>query len=133
MPKTIRQTVTLEAPPHTVFEALLDSKKHGVFTGDAATVSRKVGGSFSTFSGYATGKNLRIEKDRVIVQSWRTTDFLEKEPDSKVTFRFSKKGPGTQLTFVHSGVPERLAADLAEGWKEFYWGPLKVYLSRSRE
>lgn len=132
MAKTIRQTVILEAPPHAVFEALLDSKKHGAFTGDQATISRRVGGSFSAFGGYATGKNVRIEKDKVIVQSWRTTDFKEKEPDSKVMFHFSKKGVGTRLMFVHSDVPDRLAEDLAQGWKDFYWEPLKAYLERSR-
>lgn len=89
MAKTIRQTVNLDAPPHVVFGALLDSKKHSAFTGDTARISRKVGGTFSTFGGYATGKNLRIEKDKVIVQSWRTTDFKEKEPDSKVTFHLT--------------------------------------------
>jgi len=130
MAKTIRQTVILDAPPHAVFEALLDSKKHGAFTGDQATISRRVGGSFSAFGGYATGKNVRIEKDKVIVQSWRTTDFKEKEPDSKVMFHFSKKGVGTRLMFVHSDVPDRLAEDLAQGWKDFYWEPLKAYLGR---
>lgn len=130
MAKTIRQTVILDASPHAVFEALLDSKKHSAFTGDEATISRKVGGNISAFGGYATGKNLRIEKDKVIVQSWRTTDFKEKEPDSKVMFHFSARGKGTRLMFVHSDVPNRLAEDLAQGWKDFYWEPLKAYLKR---
>ncbi len=131
MTKTIRQTVTLDAPPHAVFEALLDSKKHSAFTGDTARMSRKVGGRFSSFGGYATGTNVRIEKDKVLVQTWRTTDFRDGEKDSKVMFHLSKKGAGTRLMFVHSDVPDRLAADLAQGWKDFYWEPLKAYLGRS--
>jgi hypothetical protein len=31
---------------------------------------------------------------------------------------------------VHSGVPAELADDVAEGWKEFYWEPLKKYFEK---
>jgi len=128
MATTIRQTLLLDAPPHDVFEAILDSKKHSAFTKDKASLSRKVGGKFTAFDGYIEGKNLRIEKDQVIVQSWRTTDFKESDPDSKVMFHFSKKGKGTRLVFVHSNVPNRLDEELRQGWLDFYWAPLKAFL-----
>jgi activator of HSP90 ATPase len=128
MSTIIRQTVTFEASPHAVFEALLDSKKHSDFTGSKASISRKVGGKISAWDGYIEGKNERIEKDKVIVQSWRTTEFKEGEPDSKVMFHFSKKGNGTRLMFVHSNVPDRLAEDFRQGWIDNYWVPLKAYL-----
>lgn len=128
MATTIRQTVLLEASPHVVFEALLDSKKHSDFTGAPASISRKVGGRISAWDGYIEGKNLRIEKDKVIVQSWRTTEFTESDPDSQVMFHFSKKGDGTRLMFVHSKVPDRLAETLRQGWIDSYWVPLKAYL-----
>ncbi len=128
MVTTIRQTVTFDAPPHTVFEALLDSKKHAAFTGSRASISRRVGGRISAWDGYIEGKNLRIETDKVIVQSWRTTDFRESEPDSEVMFHFSKKGAGTRLVFVHSKVPNRLAEEFRQGWIDSYWVPLKAYL-----
>jgi len=132
MSTTIRQTVTFDAPPHAVFEALLDSKKHAAFTGSKARISRKVGGKISAWDGYIEGKNLRIEKDKIIVQSWRTTDFAEGDPDSRVMFHFSPKGKGTRLMFVHSDVPDRLAEDFRQGWIDNYWVPLKVYFERSR-
>ncbi len=131
MATTIRQTVEFDAPPHTVFEALMDSKKHAAFTGSKASISRKVGGKISAWDGYIEGKNLRIEKDKVIVQSWRTTDFQEKDPDSEVMFHFSKKGKGTRLIFVHSKVPNRLAEEFRQGWIDSYWVPLKAYLESS--
>ncbi len=128
MSTTIRQTVTFDAPPHAVFEALMDSKKHAAFTGQRASISRKVGGKIAAGDGYIAGKNTRIEKDKVIVQSWRTTDFKESDPDSQVMFHFSKKGEGTRLMFVHSKVPDRLAEEFRQGWIDFYWVPLKAYL-----
>ncbi len=129
---TIRQTLHFDAPPHEVFEALLDSKKHAAFTGDRAKIDRRVGGSFSVFGGYATGKTIRLEKDKVIVQSWRTTEFAEDEPDSKVMFHLSRKGRGTRLIFVHSDVPDDRAEDFKQGWIEFYWTPLKAYLKSKK-
>lgn len=132
MTKTIRQTVLFDAPVHAVFEALMDSKKHTAFTGSKASISRKVGGRISAWDGYITGTNERVEKDKVLVQSWRTTEFKEGEPDSKVMFHFSKKGSGTRLIFVHSNVPDRLMEDFRQGWEDSYWTPLKAYLARSR-
>src|SRR5512136_837097 len=128
MAATIRQTVILDAPPHAVFEALMDSKKHSAFTGSKASMSRKVGGKISAWDGYIEGKNLRLEKDKVIVQSWRTTEFKASDPDSQVMFHFSKKGEGTRLMFVHSKVPDALAEDFRQGWIDNYWVPLKAYL-----
>jgi len=129
---TIRQTVYFDAPPHTVFEALMDAKQHAAFTGDAARIDRRVNGTFRVWGGYATGKTLRLEKDKVVVQSWRTTDFAPSDKDSKVMFQFSKKGTGTRLMFVHSDVPDDQAAAIKQGWIDFYWTPLKGFLA-SRE
>ena len=128
MTTTIRQTVTFDAPPHVVFEALMDSRRHSAFTGAKASIGRKVGSRIRAWDDYITGTNLRVEKDKVIVQAWRTTDFKDEEKDSKVMFHFSKKGEGTRLIFVHSNVPDRLAESFRQGWIDNYWVPLKAYL-----
>jgi len=39
--------VTFKASAHTVYEVLMDSKKHSILAGDEAKVSRKVGGKFN--------------------------------------------------------------------------------------
>jgi activator of HSP90 ATPase len=128
MATTIRQTVLIDAPPHAVFEALLDSRKHSAFTGSKASLSRQVGGRISAWDGYIEGTNLRIEEDKVIVQAWRTTEFEAGDPDSQVMFHLSRKGDGTRLMFIHSKVPDRLAEELRQGWIDNYWTPLKAYL-----
>jgi uncharacterized protein YndB with AHSA1/START domain len=47
--KTVRQTITFKAPPHDVYEALMDSRKHSKFTGDKASISRKSRGEVFCF------------------------------------------------------------------------------------
>ena len=127
--KIIKQTIIFKASPHDVFEALMDSKKHSQFTGDKAVISRKVGGKFSAYGDYITGKNLEIVKDKKIVQSWHASDWPEKH-DSKVIFELEKYGDKTKLRFIHENVPEEQYDEVLKGWIEFYWEPMKELLEK---
>lgn len=131
MPKTIRQSVTIKTSPRQVYAALMDSKKHGKFTGGKAVISRKVGGKFSVFDGYAEGVNLHLAPDRKIVQTWRASDW-PKGHYSRATFALKKAASGTRLTFTQSGVPDRHYAAIKQGWIDFYWTPLKAMLEGGR-
>jgi activator of HSP90 ATPase len=127
--KSIRQTVILKASPHDIYETLMDSKKHAGFTGGKATISRELGGKFSTFDGYAEGVNLELVPDKKIVQTWRAEDWPEGHY-SKVTFSLNKVGPGTRLTLTQTGVPGEHCEDIAQGWQDYYWSPLKDRLGK---
>ena len=122
--KTIKQKIQFKASAHSVFEALMDSKKHAKFTGGAATISRKVGGKFSVFDGYATGKNLELIPDEKIVQTWRTSEWNEEE-DSQVVFEIVPSKSGCTLTFTHTNVPKEQYSAIKQGWIDFYWVPMK--------
>jgi activator of HSP90 ATPase len=125
--KTIQQTATIKATRHAVYEALMDSKQHGQFTGGAAKISRKVGGKFSVYDGYASGKNLKLIPDRKIVQTWRADDW----PDghySQCTFELTPTKTGTKLTFTQTDVPVEFYKDIKQGWIDFYWKPMKELL-----
>ena len=39
---------------------------------------------------------------------------------------------GTEITIVQSSVAGEHAAELAKGWNQFYWTPLKEYFSRNK-
>ncbi len=41
--KSIKQKISFNASAHDVYETLMDSKKHAMFTGGVAKISRKVG------------------------------------------------------------------------------------------
>jgi len=127
--KTIRQSVTFKARPHQVYEALMDSKKHAQFTGGKASISRQVGGKFSTYDGYAEGVNLELVPDEKIVQTWRASDWPEGNY-SRVTFSLKEVAGGTRLTFTQSGVPEEQYDDVSQGWRDYYWAPMKQMLEK---
>lgn len=128
---TIKQEVTIpQATPEEVYEAFMDAKKHSAFTGSKATCNPKVGGKFTAWDGYISGKNLKFEQGKKIVQEWITTDWPKDYPPSKLELTFKKAKSGTEITMEHRDVPTEKADDLAEGWTEFYWNPLKEYFKK---
>ena len=72
--KTVEQTVIVNASPHDVYEALMDSEKHSQFTGAEAVISREVGGFFTAYDGALSGVMLELVPDSKIVQTWRGSD-----------------------------------------------------------
>lgn len=126
---TIRQKVTFRATPHEVYETLMDSRKHSKLTGGKCSISRKVGGRFNVFDGYATGKNVELVPDEKIVQLWRAQeDCWPPDHHSKVTFTLKPVKEGTQLSFVQTGIPADCGDMFVSGWKENYWVPMKEML-----
>lgn len=127
MSKAIKQTVTFKATPQAVYEALMDEKKHAAFTGGEAKISRKTGGQFKIYGGDIEGKNLELIPDQKIVQSWRYNDWPEGHY-SKATFDLEPTEKGTRLTFTQIDVPDDKYADIKQGWKDYYWAPMKEML-----
>jgi activator of HSP90 ATPase len=128
--ETIRQKVLIPATLTEVYEAFVDAKKHSKFTGSKATCDPKVGRQFTAWGGYISGKNLELEGGKRIVQEWLTTEWPEGQPPSRLELNFKKAEGGTELSMVHSGVPAEQAADVAQGWIDFYWDPLKEYFKK---
>ena len=129
MSQTIRQTATFKATAHEVYEALMDSKKHGEFTGSEAKISRKVGGKFTVYGGEIEGENLELEPDRKIVQSWRYSDWPA-GVYSKAAFSLAESKGKTRLSFTQTGVPDDKYEEIKQGWKDYYWGPMKGLLEK---
>ena len=128
--KTIRQSVIFKTSPHVVYEMLMDSRKHKTFTGEKARISREIGGKFTAYDGYIKGVNLDLVPNKKIVQSWRGSDWPEGHY-SKVTFSLQKAKSGTRLTFRQSGVPEEHYKDINQGWRDYYWKPIREMLEKN--
>jgi activator of HSP90 ATPase len=124
---TIHQEVNFNASPQRVYEALLDAKQFGAFSGRPAEINREAGGAFSIFGGHIIGRNLELIPNQRIVQAWRVVTWPE-GAYSIARFELKPQGDGTQLVFDHIGFPEGLHDHLAEGWEQNYWSLLKKYL-----
>lgn len=128
---TINQTEVFEdATTDRLYEILMDAAHHAAFTGDEATISTEVGGSFSTYGGYSTGKNLELIPGKRIVQTWRAADWPE-GVESIVTFDFEQQGDNAIIRFTQTNVPDEHHDAIEQGWIDYYWDPMRGYLAIS--
>ena len=74
-------------------------------------------------------QDFELVPGRRIVQSWRTTDFADEEPDSTITIELEPTKTGVRLTLLHSGVPDDQTDYENGGWRDFYFAPMKAYFS----
>ena len=120
-------TCALPASPEAVYGAWLDSARHAAMTGAPAEVGRNVGDAYSAWDGYITGRTLELVPGRRIVQSWRTSDFADEDPDSTIAIDLEPTETGARLTLSHSGVPDDQTDYEKGGWQDFYFAPMQAY------
>ncbi len=121
----------LPAEPEKVFRAWLSTEGHTSMTGSPAKVEPRVGGTFTAWDGYISGKTLELKPYTHIVQSWRTSEFSEKDPDSRLEIVLEAVKGGTKLTMTQTSIPEGQADSYESGWDENYFQPMKVYFNAS--
>jgi activator of HSP90 ATPase len=128
----IRQKILIQATPMEIYEAYVDAKKHSEFTGSKATSNPEVNGEFTAWDGYIYGKNLELQPGKKITQEWSTTEWPKDQPPSRVEFTLKKTNTGTEINMLQSNVPAEQAAELKQGWIDFYWTPLKDYFKKPK-
>ena len=129
MDNSFEISILLPASPERLFDAWLDSKEHSAFTGGKAKIQPKEGGKFTAWDGYILGKTIKLEPYRRIVQTWRTTEFPDGRPDSRLEILFEEVAEGTKLTLKHSRLPQGQAEMYHQGWFDNYFEPMKKYFS----
>ena len=139
----IHQEPVFPANRKRVFEALTKAeqfeqivqlgaaKRSGSLATEPAKISAEVGGAFTLFGGYISGRHLELLAGERIVQAWRTGSWKPGEY-SIVRFELKEEGPGTKIIFDHQGFPQGQAEHLAAGWKGNYWEPLQKYLEQKK-
>jgi activator of HSP90 ATPase len=126
MCKPVHQEVEFDVPPNAVCDAYLDSRRHSRFTGQSATMSKRVGGAFVAGDGYITGYNLELVPSRRIVQAWRASEWGPGDY-SILRLELSARRGGSKLTVDPIGIPDDFRAGVDHGWHEFYWQPMRAY------
>jgi len=125
--ESLKMSVTLPVKADKLYKAWLTSKEHAAFTGGAAKVSSKVGGKFTAWDGYISGKNTELKANKKIVQTWRTSEFPEDAPDSILEIDFEEKNGKTKLNLYHYNLQKGDAKKYRNGWRDYYFEPMKQY------
>jgi uncharacterized protein YndB with AHSA1/START domain len=136
---SIHQEPVFAASPNRVYEALTDAKQftrivelsgalQAMHLPDRpAEISSEVGGAFTLFGGFITGRQVELVPNVRLVQAWRAGDW---PPGvfSIAKFELVSQGVTCKIVFDHTGFPKGAAESLASGWKVHYWEPLAKVL-----
>jgi activator of HSP90 ATPase len=124
-----RFTLTAHFPvqPSEIYKAWMSTKGHSKMTGSPAKVVGRVGGRFTAWDGYIFGTFLELTPDKRIVHAWRTTEFPDEAPDSRVEIHLRQAKGGTKLTLSHRNMPEEQVNEYRQGWEDFYFKPMREF------
>ena len=126
MPIGFTVSTLIPAPCSQVYHAWLDSAEHSAMTGGEAHVNAQIGAEFDAWDRYIKGRNLELEENQRILQSWRTTEFAPEEADSMLEVILEPAGAETRLTLHHSNLPAH-GMQYQQGWVEAYFEPMQAY------
>ena len=122
--KTIRQNHFINASPEEVFSALTNPFTIELWSGYPAQMDAIEGTEFSIFDGDIAGRNIRVTPNAELIQEWY---FGEQQEESIVTISLTPHQLGTKVTLLHTNIPDDELENIAEGWKEYYWGGIKEF------
>jgi activator of HSP90 ATPase len=138
----IHQEALFKASRARVYEVLTGAKEFDAVTrlSDAVTlitaphakatsIDHEVGGAFTLFGGYVTGRHLEMVRNERLVQAWRAGSWGAGDY-SIVRFVLLAQGVECKLVFDHRGFPDSQGASLAYGWGVHYWEPMAKFLAQ---
>ena len=124
--KTFHKTFIINAEPADVYSALTNPFTIEIWSGYPAIMSEEPGSEFSLWEGDITGRNLEFIKDRKIVQEWY---FGEQTDKSIVTISIQSDKEDSQVTVEHTNIPDKDFAEIAGGWREYYFGAIAIFFN----
>src|SRR5262249_50068690 len=107
----------------------LDPAAHAAFTGAPVTIARHPGAPFRAFDGALSGTIIHVEPKRLIVQTWRSTNFAAGDIDSVLVLTFWPQDDGARIELAQINVSDGDFAGVSHGWEKYYWTPWRAYLA----
>jgi uncharacterized protein YndB with AHSA1/START domain len=129
MSESFEVTDVMPADPQRVYQAWMDSEQHGWMTATQGEIDPQVGGRFNVGDGYISGTTLELQPFHRIVQAWRTTEFPDDAPDSRLEVLLEPAEGGTRITLNHSEIPDDQGEEYLKGWRMYYFAPMKEYFT----
>ena len=122
-------SATFSATPAQLYAAWTDPEQHAEFTGGQATGATEVGAEFTAWDGYISGRYVNLIENQRIEQSWRTADFVPEQQNSVLVIEFAAVPAGCEVKIRHSQIPVGQGRRYQQGWVDFYFEPLSLWLA----
>eukprot|EP01103_Thecamoeba_quadrilineata_P007394 TRINITY_DN17279_c0_g1_i1.p1 TRINITY_DN17279_c0_g1~~TRINITY_DN17279_c0_g1_i1.p1 ORF type:complete len:522 (-),score=83.90 TRINITY_DN17279_c0_g1_i1:63-1628(-) len=119
--RNILQNVFFEyAPPHDLYELMMDSGRLSRLTRTRCEVGRGVGSELDLCDGQITGKTTDLVTDSRIVQRIRFADWPPNHM-ANASCDIKRVAGGTDLIFNLTGVPADKWRQVSEFWEKTFW------------
>jgi activator of HSP90 ATPase len=122
--KDFKKYYIIHAEPEIVYAGLTNPYTIKLWTGEEAIMSEEEGSEFELWGGSISGKNIRFEKGKQIIQQWY---FEGQETESIVTIKLHAHKQGTSVEVKHTNIPDEAFDDISEGWSDAYMGALSEF------
>lgn len=127
-------TVSFPCSADEVFAALTQPRQIAAWSGQAGKVQPTIGGTMKLFDGWVKGIVLAYDPGKRLSFTWKPAEWVRESKSSLVTCSFTPAKNGSILTVTHAGFPNHSELQShREGWREFVFDPLKVYLTSRRK
>ncbi len=123
--KVIDQVYEINAPAEKVWEALVNPDKIEAWGAGPAEMKDEEGFEFSLWGGEIFGKNIKVLKNKKLVQEWFAGKW---DKPSIVELGLSGDDEVTTVKLHQVDVPDSEYEDVKDGWDKFYFGPLTELL-----
>ena len=127
MTESLEVSAIFPVSKQNLYEAWLDSEQHSLFTGGEAKISPVKDEKYTAWDDYISGITLELEPFSRIMQTWRTTEFDNSDPDSMLEILFEEVSTGTKITLKHTEIPAGQSERYKNGWEEHYFEPMRIY------
>jgi activator of HSP90 ATPase len=125
---SIKQRIIFSCPAKELFDSWLSTKAHSKMINASARIIGKKGGAFSVWDGEITGNTIGIDKAHfTIIQSWRAKNWSNDVYSTIQLTMIPKDETTCKLIFIQSGIPSEFLSEIKQGWKDYYWKPMKVF------
>ena len=125
--KIIEQSYVIKAPLHKVWQAFVDPILIEKWGGGPAVMGTVESTNFSLWGGDIHGTNVKVIPDKLLSQDWFSGEWDE---PSRLNLSFTSNGDETVVDLVQEDVPSSDLKDISEGWKDYYFDPIKELLER---
>ena len=126
--KRLQQTYHIKAPVARVWEALVDPEAIGAWGGGPAKMAARAGRAVR-----AVGRRHPRRQHRGRKGKGAGAGLVFRRLELSLPWSHSgsslKQG-GTRVVLVHRNIPDAELADIRDGWREYYLGPMKAWLER---
>lgn len=128
----LEHKIELDCPPLKAFDAWLDSNTHSQMIDGQAVIDPTIGGKFSIWEESVTGKTTLVDRQNMKIEQDWIYDYKDwpKDKPSHISLAFEPTREGrTIVHFMQCCIPAQHLAEIEDGWKKYYWQPMREYFS----